>query len=307
MLAITLSASAQPRPYIGYVYPAGGQQGTTFAVKLGGQNLESASEVPVTGSGVSVRLVECYRRLGPQEITLLSEQLKELKQAKPAGAAIKTNAEPMMMAAEMTMMSAATTPGKTNAVAGQDEATRKLIARIEKRIAEYCNRPASAALAGLVFVEVTVAPDAEPGERELRVRTPTGLSNPMVFCVGQLPEVSRKPMLTSSYQVLGKEELALRKRPAEEAEDRITLPCTLNGQIASGEVNRYRFTAHQGQRLVVTTQARELIPFIADAVPGWFQPVLMLRDAKGKEVAYDDDYRFKPDPTILCEIPQDGD
>ncbi len=65
----------------------------------------------------------------------------------------------------------------------------------------------------------------------------------MVFHVGQLPEVSRKPMLTSSYQVLGKEELALRKRPADEVEDRITLPCTLNGQIASGEVNRYRFTA----------------------------------------------------------------
>ena len=42
---------------------------------------------------------------------------------------------------------------------------RKLIGKIEKRIAEYCNRPASAALAGLVFMEVTVASDAVPGER----------------------------------------------------------------------------------------------------------------------------------------------
>jgi hypothetical protein len=41
-------------------------------------------------------------------------------------------------------------------------------------------------------------------------------------------------------------------------------------------------------------------------VPGWFQPVLVLRDVDGKEVAYDDDYRFKPDPTILCEVPRDG-
>ena len=49
-----------------------------------------------------------------------------------------------------------------------------------------------------------------------------------------------------------------------------------------------------------------MIPYIADAVPGWFQPVLVLHDATGKEVAYDDDYRFKPDPTILCEIPRDG-
>jgi hypothetical protein len=305
-LAATLPANAQPRPYIGFVYPAGGQQGTTFAVRLGGQNLEGPSEVLVTGTGVSTRVVDYYRRMGPQEITLLNEQLKELKQAKPGAAAAMMSAGQPMMAAEMTMMSPSAAPAKTNAPAVQNEATRKLIAKIEKRIAEYCNRPASAALAGLVFLEVSVAPDAEPGERELRIRTPTSLSNPMVFRVGQLPELSRKPMITSSYQVLGKEELALRKRPADEVEDRITLPCTLNGQIASGEVNRYRFTARKGQQLVITTRARQLIPFIADAVPGWFQPVLVLHGANGKEVAYDDDYRFKPDPTILCKIPRDG-
>jgi hypothetical protein len=50
-----------------------------------------------------------------------------------------------------------------------------------------------------------------------------------------------------------------------------------------------------------------LIPYIADAVPGWFQPVLALYDGNGKEVAYDDDYRFKPDPVILYEVPKDGD
>jgi hypothetical protein len=80
----------------------------------------------------------------------------------------------------------------------------------------------------------------------------------------------------------------------------------VNGQIASGEVNRYRFEARKGQRLVINTMGRQLIPYIADAVPGWFQPVLVLYDAAGKEVAYDDDYRFKPDPTILYEVPKDG-
>ena len=106
--------------------------------------------------------------------------------------------------------------------------------------------------------------------------------------------------------MLGKEESALRKRPDDEVEQRITVPCTVNGQIASGEVNRYRFEARKGQRLVISTQARQLIPYIADAVPGWFQPVLTLYDADGKEVAYDDDYRFKPDPVILYEVPKDG-
>ncbi|HEX9116279.1 MAG TPA: peptidase, partial [Anaerolineae bacterium] len=94
--------------------------------------------------------------------------------------------------------------------------------------------------------------------------------------------------------------------PGEE-EERITLPCTVNGQMASGEVNRYRFEARRGQRLVITTLGRQLVPFIADAVPGWFQPVLALYDPGGKEVAYGDDYRFKPDPTIFYEVARDGD
>jgi hypothetical protein len=42
-------------------------------------------------------------------------------------------------------------------------------------------------------------------------------------------------------------------------------------------------------------------------VPGWFQPVLALYDAKGKELAFADDYRFKPDPVILFQVPADGD
>jgi hypothetical protein len=113
-------------------------------------------------------------------------------------------------------------------------------------------------------------------------------------------------MIACSLQVLGKEALSQRKRPDDEVEDRVTLPCTMNGQIASGEVNRYRFQATQGQRLVISVAARQLIPYIADAVPGWFQPVLSLYDKDGKEVAFNDDYRFKPDPTLFYEVPKDG-
>ncbi len=71
-------------------------------------------------------------------------------------------------------------------------------------------------------------------------------------------------------------------------------------------MNRYRFAAGKGERLVICTAARQLIPYIADAVPGWFQPVLTLYDAKGKEVAYSDEDRFKPDPLIRFDVPRDG-
>jgi hypothetical protein len=49
-----------------------------------------------------------------------------------------------------------------------------------------------------------------------------------------------------------------------------------------------------------------LIPYIADAVPGWFQASATLYDASGKELAYADHYGFHPDPVLLYQIPADG-
>ena len=308
VVAMTPSARAQSRPYIGFVYPAGGQQGTTFQVKLGGQALENITGAIVSGSGVSARLVEYHRKLNPQDMQLLSQQLSQLRRTGTRVASRKASfaAPTTTSGGDEMMMSAEVAAGK-NSAASKNESAQQLAERIQRRMREYVQRPASVSLASIAYVEVTVAPDAPPGERELRLVTLRGgTSNPIPFHVGQLPEHCRKPMGTAPFQVLGKEQLALRKRPEYEVEDRVSIPCTVNGQIASGEINRYRFDARKGQRLVITTLARQLIPYIADAVPGWFQPVLALYDADGKELAYDDDYRFRPDPTIVYQIPKDG-
>jgi len=311
LLAMTPLASAQKRtagrPYIGYVYPAGGQQGTTFQVKLGGQGLDDITGVMVSGEGVRAKVVDYLRKLGPQDVVLLNEQMKLLKRAARGSmlASVITSATSSEVNNADSMMDAGAGAGGSLALAtGYSPA--QILARIQHRTAEYVRRPACASIAALAYVEVTVAADASPGVRELSVVTARGVSNPLVFYVGQLPESSRKPMLTSHFQVLGKEELSQRKRPDNEIEDRITVPCTVNGQVATGEVNRYRFEARAGQRLVLSTVARQLVPYIADAVPGWFQPVLTLYDADGKEVAYSDDFRFKPDPAIFYKVPKDG-
>ncbi len=276
VISAAAAAFAQTRgPYIGYAYPAGGQQGTTFSVRIGGQGLDGVYAAHFTSSGVTAKVLDYYGRLSPQDFDLLREQLNELRKIERRGRKL-------------------------------DETQQKIRARVESRIAEYVNRPASASLALLAILEVTIAPDAPPGPRELRLVTSRGLSNPLVFHVGQYPEVTRKPMKISPLQVLGKEEAALRRRPADEVEQRVLLPCVANGQIASGEENCYRFEAKKGQRLVLDCQARSLIPFIADAVPGWFQPVLVVRDAAGKEVAFNDDNDFRPDPMIFFEVPHDG-
>jgi hypothetical protein len=267
------SAQAEKRAYIGYVYPAGGQQGTTFPARLGGQRIDGACGAVVSGTGVHVKLIDSFRKLDPQSYRLVTEQLQLIKKDKSA----------------------------------LDETTQKIKEQIELRVAEYVRQAASESLATVILLEITVDEDAAPGSREIRIMTPVGISNPLPFYVGRLPESSRLPMKVSLFQTLGKEQLALRKRPEKEAEKQITLPCTVNGQIASGEINGYRFSADKGDRLVISTLARQLIPYIADAVPGWFQPVLSLHNAGGDEIAYNDDYRFKPDPVILCEIPKTGD
>ena len=61
-------AQAQNTPYIGFAYPAGGQQGTATVVKLGGQRIDGVSGALVTGKGVSARLAHYYRKLSNQEI-----------------------------------------------------------------------------------------------------------------------------------------------------------------------------------------------------------------------------------------------
>lgn len=346
LAAVASSAWAQNQ-YIGYVFPAGGQQGTTFAIRLGGQALLYASDVVVTGEGVSARLVDYYRVLDNQELALVRQQLNALKKKETTvdaamaakmvwyefPAAIGPDTGPNAIASLICPVCGAANPleatvcsscnvnlekPKEPQPAKQEAASegaqtelevgkQKMIERLERRFAEDERNPAVRSQTELVFAEITVAPDAKPGRREIRVVTKRGISNPLPFYVGQIPEVARKPMKTMQLPVLGKEYLAQRKRPREEEEVRVMVPCTMNGQIAAGEINRYRFFASKGQRLVISVAARDLIPYVPDGVPGWLQAVLRLYDAHGNEVAYNDDYRSNPDPLIDYEVPADGD
>jgi ribosomal protein L40E len=313
---------------------------------LGGQGLIYPSDVIVSGEGVSVRLVDYYRVMDNQEQSLLAQQLNELRKAEttvddvmaakmawfefPAPIGPDTGSEAVRSlicpicgtanAIDATLCSKCNAKlekpkdpapdakeSKSEAANPEKEvAKQNLIARIERRFAEDERTPAVQSQTELVFAEVTVDPDAKPGRREIRVITKRGVSNPLSFYVGQVPEVARKPMKTCQLPVLGKESQAQRQRPLSEEELRIAVPCTMNGQIAAGEVNRYRFQATKGQRLVISVKARQLVPYVADGVPGWFQAVLKLYDANGKEVAYNDDFHCSPDPVLYYEVPEDG-
>lgn len=266
------SAQQQNTPHLGYVYPAGGQRGTSFRVRIGGRFLDRTNSVLVSGRGVRAQVAEYDRPLAGQQLTDLRDKAQQLQK-------------------------------KAN-----DPAVRKELLDIRLRIANSLRRNQNPMLSEIATLEVTIEPDAEPGLRQLRLDTPIGLSNPLIFYVGQLPEVMEQEL----------------KNGKADAEQTIAVPAVVNGRIipgdgnrlqqpvhqgeqyAPGDADRYRFEARKGQDLVVAVSARELMPYLADAVPGWFQATLALYDATGKEVAYDDDFRFQPDPVLCYKIPSDG-
>ena len=143
-------------------------------------------------------------------------------------------------------------------------------------------------LADQVRFRLTVDKNAALGMRDLRLVLPNGMSNRLYFEIGQLPDVLENA----------------REKLSGEAD---RLPVTFNGQIMRSDVDRFRFHARKGQRLVLQGKGRVFVPYMADAVPGWFQPVMHLYDADGKEVAFNDDYTFHVDPVIFYEVPRSGD
>jgi len=172
---------------------------------------------------------------------------------------------------------------------------------IKQKLTQFGRRPANPALSEFMTLQVTLAGNVAPGDHEIRVRTSGGLSNPLKFCVDTLPETT-KP----DWKAVPKERKSTTPNLPPPVEATVKLPAIINGQIAPAGVDRYHFFAQQGQQLIIAVEARRLIPYLADAVPGWFEATLTLLDAKGREVASAERYRFRPDPVIHFQVPRDG-
>jgi len=288
-LLLSTAAFAQPAgPRIGYVYPAGGRQGISFQVKVGGQYLDGVTNVYVSGPGVRATVLEHVKPLTPQQANALREKLRELQQKRQAALRARRRGA---------------APNSTNTWTAADQRTFE---EIRKRLATFQRRPANPAIAETATLQVALAADAPPGQRELRVGSRLGISNPLVFCVGQLPEFRKRESAPNNASPPNRRPRNAQPQATPPVETVITIPAIVNGQILPGGVDRYRFRARQGQQLVCAVSARELIPYLADAVPGWFQATLTLYDSTGRELAYDDDFRFHPDPVLYYRIPNDG-
>ena len=220
---LSLSVHAQ-KLTTGYLYPAGGQVGTTVEIEAGGLNITKAKKVMFNHPG------------------------------------IQGTVEPIVETAK------------------------------NKRRRRKLNDQSSPQLADRVKITITIADNVPCGLYDLRLQSPKGLSNKLPF------EVSSYPNFVEAS-----------KSSLEEPNEVTSLPAVLCGYVSPGGVDYFRFAGRKGETIVASVKGRQLVPYIADAVPGWFQPVIKIVDSKGREVAYSDDYYHYVDPVIITTLPKDDD
>ncbi len=280
---IPAPASGQDRgASIGYIYPAGGQQGTSVQLIIGGQHLRGASSVHFSGSDIKVLNVEFVQALNNRHLRELRLRLKEIRVRRAAAARGEIAEQP-----ERERVDLPDHPMLRNL---EEMTAEELRAAADFFLDPKRTRQVFRSIMDIAAVEIEIPEDALPGRTELRVRTSAGLTNPMGFYVGTVPEVMEKEL----------NDLSVSSLPALE------VPVVINGRIMQGDADRFLFSAREGQNLVISVHARRLVPYLADGVPGWFQAVLYLYGPDGREVAYSDDYRNCPDPVILYRVPRDG-
>lgn len=292
LLAVAAQLPAQPRiPHIGYVFPGGGRRGTTFDVVVGGENMGPADarrgldyevvikgkrikdviDVFISGGGIKAEVVSWYRPMTQGEAVAIGIQtmtkIEEVE--KKEGRKI--------------------TVQEAHKLLGITEEHLKEQEKYQRRAADPKRQP-NPQIAEELTIRIELAADAKFGDRELRLISAAGMSNPLYFYVGQYPEVrEQEPNDVTPHQSV-----------------QVQLPSVINGQIMPGDVDRFWFEAKKGTKLVAQCTARGLIPYLADAVPGWFQAVLHLYDDQGNEIAFADSLGFLHDPVLYHEIPKDG-
>lgn len=267
----------QLTPVIGYAFPAGGRQGTRFEVTVGGANLTGTTAAVFAGAGVGAEVVKIFKPLNKNRENTIRDLLQAEREK------MKTAKRQPGFTREEDLLSQIAEKAGISA----DEVAAYREGIMQRRDPKHQLNPQ---LVERVTLRVTIAADAQPGNREVRLLAPNGLSNPVAFQIGVLAEVTE----------------AEPNDRLEQAAAAVTLPAVINGRILPGDVDHFSFDARKGRNLTLAVAARELIPYLADAVPGWFQANLTLLDSKGREIAFADDFGHRPDPLICVTIPADG-
>jgi hypothetical protein len=143
---------------------------------------------------------------------------------------------------------------------------------------------------GSVKARLSAGAEAPLGPREVRVATPQGLSSVGLIVVVDDPVVA---------------EADDKANDAADHAQPVALPGVIAGAIAKAEdVDWYFFRATAGQRLTFLVWANRLENKIHD-LQVHFDPILLLYDERGRELAVDDNREFA-DPRLSFEVKETG-
>ncbi len=138
---------------------------------------------------------------------------------------------------------------------------------------------------------VELKADTAIGAYPVRVQTPDGISNVLLFSVGAFAEVTESESKPESPE---------HTNDSLETAERIEAPVIVNGTLRGPDRDYYRIHAKQGERLVFEVEARRLGSAI--------DPVLRIVDAAGKQLARSDDApALGVDSRVDVTFPRDGD
>ena len=280
VLLVASAVMAHAAPYIGYVYPAGGQQGTTLQLLVGGSGIFSKNDFGhVTGEGVTIRditLVPNFPNPSSVQRKWILKWLEDIADGKMERPPMPTKQEYLDEWRENPWWDSL---DKLNGL------QRNLVLRdlLTKR-----NKLQTApSIQQMAIVTVDIAADAPVGLREFRLwNSVSGVSVPRKFYISEMTHQCEPRYVASS-------------RPQPPLPTIKTVPVAVDGQLMPGEVDVYTFKLEKGKDYRFTARARSLLPFIGDAVPGHCQLVLRLLDADKKERAFVDDVYFDPDPILF--------
>ena len=287
---VGMMLTSMAEPFTGYYYPSSIQAGATVRVVVGGQGLGSVRRGWVSGEDVEIIDIEHVpaftRAPGEGQVKWVGEWLRNLEDG--------VSAMPKLPADEVLRNWPRNRWWET-----LDRLDPISLAMVKHN--HYSPRPdplqAAPAISERLLVTIRAKRNVSAGLRKIMLYGRDGASAPAPFFITEERHVA-EPLYQSPLK-------AGKKRVQQEVPVQ-TLPVVLDGQILPGETDSFRLSLQGGDRFLCMVTGRELTPYLGDAVPGFFNPVVRLVDPDGNEVAFADDYYYLPDPVLECKISKSG-
>ena len=267
LVSINIPVFAQGTPRLNSLFPAGGQLGTTVEIAIQGSDLDDAHTLIIEGDpGITAQL-----HAGGGEVDDTHKPVFEANCGQCHELRSPNNRSMTPAQWQATVQRMVTEKGA------------EIGAEAQTQIVAYLTS-AARANAGLT-AELTIAPDAPIGLREVRIVGKHGTSTAWPFEVTQIPDV-----------------VETESNNTPEAATTIELPSLINGVInPGGDEDYYVFEGTQGQRCIFSVKAYRL----NNISQQFFNPTIAIFDAKGVEIARSNGF-YSLDPLLDVTLPADG-